>query len=220
MGGRFTPAAEQFLAESYLGGASDLYVLDLDGTVVKRLTKTQWNEWHPAWSPIGTAIVFDSDSAESAPRLVVQGMSNEKRNLPTTALAAEQGGSWSPDGSRLAFHRLIRGGTSDYDIVIVDIASGNERLLTSGSDDSSSPSWSPDGTRIVFSSNRSGAYQLYVVCANGAGTPVRIVGPAGESKYPKWSRDGAEIVDQVFNDGVWRSAPPTDQQCDASTSRE
>jgi TolB protein len=211
------PTADQFLAESYLGGVSDLYVLDLgSGGTVQRLTETPWNEWHPVWSPDGSSIVFDSDSAGGVPRLVVHDMASGQRTLPTSAPTAEQGGRWSPDGSRLAFHRLMRGGTTDYDVVILDVSSRTERLLTSESDDSSSPSWSPDGTRIVFSSNRSGVYQLYVACANGRGAPVRIAGPAADSKYPSWSRDGGAIAFQVGGDGIWITTPPVGQRCVAA----
>src|SRR5213592_2009972 len=53
--------------------------------------------------------------------------------------------SWSPDGSEIAFHKLIAN-----QIFVLTIATGEERQLTSGPDQNQCPIWSPDGTRIGF----------------------------------------------------------------------
>ncbi len=56
------------------------------------------------------------------------------------------------------------------------------------------PVWSPDGRRIAFTSNRSGAYNLYVRPSDGSGTDARF-GPPVHNKAPTdWSRDGRWLL--------------------------
>ena len=59
----------------------------------------------------------------------------------------------SPDGERVVFVRNradIVTDTRYTDQWIVDVASGEQRALTSGKFHDSSPRWSPDGQRIAF----------------------------------------------------------------------
>jgi Tol biopolymer transport system component len=42
------------------GSEYDIFVMDADGTDVRRLTRSQWDDGWPAWSPDGRQIVFSS----------------------------------------------------------------------------------------------------------------------------------------------------------------
>ena len=42
-------------------GLMEIYVMNVDGTGVARLTDNSANDWHPSWSPDGTRIAFESD---------------------------------------------------------------------------------------------------------------------------------------------------------------
>ena len=51
--------------KSNLGGQENIYVMDLDGSNVKRLTYSTGSNNFPAWSADGTHIVFISSRDES-----------------------------------------------------------------------------------------------------------------------------------------------------------
>jgi dipeptidyl aminopeptidase/acylaminoacyl peptidase/uncharacterized Zn finger protein (UPF0148 family) len=75
-------------------------------------------------------------------------------------------GSWSPDGSRIAFASDRDGG----DEIFVMNADGTEvRQLTDNDSWDHWPAWSPDGSRIAFVSDRDGGPEVFVMNADGTG---------------------------------------------------
>jgi hypothetical protein len=77
------------------------------------------------------------------------------------------------DTSGLAGHRLLVTSTrtGDTEIFLADPASGDLRNVTrSPSSEDRYPCWSPDGTKIAFTSNRDGAFDVYV--SDAAGGPA------------------------------------------------
>jgi TolB protein len=197
------PTGREILVEAYDRGVSDLYRLTIGGGTPTRLTTTPWNEWHPAWSPDARSIVFDSDSGGRTPRLTVLDLASGATSRLTRGGKPEQGARWSPNGSRLAFHRHTGvAGDTNYDVFVIDRATRQEIRITSDPADSSSPSWSPDGRLLAFSSNRDGTYEIHIVCADGSGLS-RLTAGGPDKKYPLWAPDGRRIVYQRRGEGVW-----------------
>ena len=69
-------------------------------------------------------------------------------NAPlVTDAANDQGGSWSPDGTKIVFWSTRTGAG---DIYIANADGTNQLRLTTDPNQEAHPSFSPDGTRIVF----------------------------------------------------------------------
>jgi len=65
--------------------------------------------------------------------------------------------------------------------------------FTSGSGDDLYPAFSPDGASLAFTSNRGGAWDLWVGLVAG-GEPVRVTDTPEVESQPAWSPDGARLA--------------------------
>jgi hypothetical protein len=95
--------------------------------------------------------------------------------------------TWSPDGTKLAFHS-DRAGSSGADIYLMSYDGSGLRRLTSDASNDRDPAWSPDGRTITF--NRDGA--IYVMNATDGSAVTRLTDRA--DAHPTWSPDGLRIA--------------------------
>ncbi len=98
----------------------------------------------------------------------------------------------SPDGSQLVYASNEDG---DYELYIVELATGITRQLTNNDGNDVEPHWSPDGTQIAYSSDVGSPenYALYIVNVENTQTTV-LVDTANNTREPRWSPDGSQIV--------------------------
>ena len=178
------------------GARADIYVMEADGSNVKRLTR-DGASIYPSFSPDGSKIAFVSGGGN----IDVMNADGSGR----VSLTAGAGPAWSPDGSKIAFSS--NRGASSPDIYVMNADGSDLRRVTTAEDPDFEPAWSPDGRQIVFTretiSNTIaiGEYEIFVINADGSGemqltdTPPRptglgvLVNPA-----PSWSPDGTRIA--------------------------
>jgi TolB protein len=97
----------------------------------------------------------------------------------------------SPDGSRLAFSSMTKGG---WDILMYSLDVNRLVSFPRFGGTNLSPAWSPDGTKLAFSSSRSGDSEIYVADASGA-NPKRLTAFKGPDVSPVWNRKtGSQIA--------------------------
>jgi Tol biopolymer transport system component len=96
------------MGETWEGGDNyyEIYVMNADGSGLRRLTDTPGSEGHPAWSPDGTMIAFNSERNNLGERglgariYVMNADGAGQRQL--TEIYGEYPDS-SPDGRRIVF---------------------------------------------------------------------------------------------------------------------
>ncbi len=97
----------------------------------------------------------------------------------------------SPDGSRVAFSSLVKGG---WEILMYSEELNRLVAFPRFGGTNLSPAWSPDGAKLAFSSSRSGDSEIYIVDSSGAGLK-RITAFKGPDVSPVWNRKtGAQIA--------------------------
>lgn len=107
------------------------------------------NDYDPAWSPRGDAIVFTS--TDYGPGGSPQGLYLVDRDGGNRRLLVSDGyaPSWSPDGAFVVFAR--HGDYRDRSSLMIIGADGRgERVLTNQPGVEENPAWSPDGAWIAF----------------------------------------------------------------------
>jgi Tol biopolymer transport system component len=104
---------------------------------------------------------------------------------------ADQGATYSPDGTRIAFMNNYDG---DYEICVMNADGTGITQLTKNSALDAYPSWSPDGTKIVFTSNRDGDFDIYTMNANGSDQTNITSDDPSYDDFPRWSPDGRWIA--------------------------
>lgn len=107
-----------------------------------------------------------------------------------------QSPSVSPDGTRIAFSALDKGGRSD--LYIFDRGTSTLLRLTQDIFDDRDPAWSPDGRVLVFASDRGeegreGRSSLYAWSLNQSRIR-RLTAGRGSVGAPAWSQDGSTLA--------------------------
>jgi len=107
------------------------------------------------------------------------------------------GPALSPDGRRVAFHRMEAGGG---DVWTLDLADAAQRRFTfDRPQENASPVWSPDGTRIVFHSRRGTGWALVEKSADGAGAETTLAEFPHVVSPMSWSPDGSHLLSMVID---------------------
>jgi Tol biopolymer transport system component len=171
----------------------DIFVMQADGTGIKRLTATSTGDSYPDWTPDGSRIVFYSLRTGNGDIYSMKLDGSDLRRLTTNA-AVDSYPSVSPNGKRIAFASDRSGGAFDIYTMNLD-GSGVTRLTTAPGHDFE-PDWSPDGAKIVFSSatGSEGDYEILSMNANGSGQTNLTKDPSHRDFEPSWSPDGSKIA--------------------------
>jgi Tol biopolymer transport system component len=208
-----------------------IYLMNADGTGVTLLVDRAFSAV-PVWSPDGTRIAFrslnDGPFGQVGRIFVINVDGTGLRQLspddpdPNQFFYFDEGPTWSPDGSKVAFTR-----TGVLTVINVD-GTGMITLPTPAG--ANYPSWSPDGTRIAYSAFIDSP-DIFVSNADGSNV-FRVTTGVDQENNPRWSPDSRRLVFCRVVDGFFQlftinadatgetrlSANPTTHECTPSWS--
>ncbi len=182
---------------SKVDGASQVFLIDTNGSHRKQITNLPEGACQPDWSPDGKRIVFISpctsnqDAYPGSAMYIINEDGSGLLPLPTLA-GGDFDPRWSPDGKRIVFTSLRNAGLPQIYVLNLDInqvISLSERYNTDFN-----PSWSPDGKQIIFISNRRQGQQVWIMNADGS-DPRQYSNSKTELNYmPGWSPDYQTVI--------------------------
>jgi TolB protein len=164
-------------------GNFDIYVMNRDGSNVRRLTTNPAADVSPTWSPSGTQIAFTSDRlGTGSPEVFIMDADGLNQRQLTHEGYADRP-TWSPAPyNEIAY--TARTGPGN-DIKIIDVASREVRRITFGEGTNESPAFSPNGRHLAFMSTRNGKSQIFTVARDGR--DLKQLTRAGNNQQPNWS---------------------------------
>lgn len=177
----WSPDGQKLAFMSPRDGNAEIYVVNKDGSGLRRLTNHPSSDVTPTWSPTGNQLAFTSDRT-GRPQIWIMNADGSGQHQITRETWCDRP-TWSPAPfNEIAYASQAGGG---YDIKIFDFATRSVRSITHGEGSNESPAFSPNGRHLAFTSSRAGKYQIFTV--DRTGDNVRQITRAGENRYPDWS---------------------------------
>jgi Tol biopolymer transport system component len=136
-------------------GSWHVATIAADGSELRLLTSGPGIHEIPSWSPDGDWLAYDSadvglDDPAFRTTLWRVGADGSGAALLGDAETFDVEPRLSPDGSRVAFMRVHPEADWASEIVVRDLASGEERVVVPREVPAEHPEWSPDGGSLVF----------------------------------------------------------------------
>ena len=191
----------------------DIYVADLEGNIVSKLTNEVGYDAEATVSPIGDKIVFTSDRSGDL-ELYTMNIDGTDVKQITYDLGYDGGAFFSPDGTKLIFRAsrpkskeeveeykelLLKGlvKPTEMELFICDSDGSNLKQITYLGNANWSPFFHPSGEKIIFSSNFEAAlgfpFNLYMIDIDGKNLE-RITYSDTFDAFPVFSNDGKKIA--------------------------
>ncbi len=182
---------------------SEIYLMNLDGSNVTRLTYSLAEDTNPALSRDGARLAFVSERGtlvnslggvylDIEARRDIYVMNTDTSGLvrATSDLAQDDFPAWSPKGDLIAFYSE-RGDASNPGIYVMNPDGTGQRRLTSGPVQPRRIVWNPSGTQVLY--RRSNA-DTGVVGVDGTGERVF----RSNLWVMDWSEDGARLLAEIL----------------------
>jgi TolB protein len=216
-----SPDGRRLAFVSSRSGQADIWILDLETRALRNLTNDPAGDFRPSWSPDGLSIAFSSDRDSKRPTFTFATLQSTELYVVrpdglgvrrvTWRNAVAGSPSWSADGKRLVYYETeigefqkIRSAARDRgttQIVSIDVATSERRMLTTGPGEK----WSPR----CLANDRVGFVTRDPDGDGGVEFLPASHGARGEMRSPGWSPDGRRMVFHRDVDARWPPVRPS-----------
>jgi Tol biopolymer transport system component len=193
--GFWSPDGSRIVFQSNRSGQWDIYVIDSDGSDLRRLTHDAAHDRTPVWSPDGTRIAFQSERDGNREIYVMDADGSNPRNV-TNHPGEDSHPKWSGDGLRIVFDS-DRDEPGNYEIYEMNADGSDVTRLTHYPDWDTYASVSPDDgyvlwRRVTAADGRRNS-EVFIMGRDGS-NPINLTGHAAFDGWPSWSADGARVL--------------------------
>ena len=182
-------------------GEFAIFVVEPDGTGLRKLATKPVQANSPAWSPNGKRLAFEASEGLDALNIDIYVMNADGSGVkriteepPSPTL--DRTPSWSPDGTAIAFMKdsmsVLEADTGDIYTIRAD-GTDSRQLTDDGQYEH--PAWSPDGETVAFDRLTGTGGGIYTMNAEGGGLRKLTGPPEGLwDSEPSWSPDGTKVA--------------------------
>ena len=175
-------------------GNSDVWLMDLQRSVMRRFTSDAASEHSAIWSPDGSRIAFSSNRSGFETLYVKPASGARPEQLLATKepqdVTVRLPSAWSLDGRYLLYR--TQSAKTRYDLWAWRLDGSIPAFPIAQTDaDDRDGVFSPDGKWVAFESDESGRFEVYVQRFPGPGTKTPISTNGGAQV--RWSPDGKEL---------------------------
>jgi len=196
---RWAPDGNRVAFSSDIEGSNDIFLVNADGTGLRRITDDPASDTDPDWMPDGK-LLFSSDRDGDENLFLLDLKSGDLRQLTFFEGGRAGGPSAAPDGRRVVFSTNH---VFSWQVYVLELANGAIERITGPLPGRCNPAWNPADGRIA-----------YMAGGDLLGTDLRSITPAGEdsrslgsgageNKDPQFSEDGTRMVWVSDRDGNW-----------------
>lgn len=195
--------AAQIAFASDRSGNPEIWLMNIDGSGLRRLTEIPEGACQPSWSPDGSKLVFispcksNTETYRGSSLFVINADGSE-----LTPLSSMPGGdydpAWSPDGRYIAFTSLRYKNIPQVHILDLEKQTV-EPLLDPDERPNSQPTWSPDSKELAYLGPRN---QIWTMAVDGSNRNIISRPSDYVNRLPHWSPSGNTIVFTQSSEGM------------------
>jgi len=191
----------------------DIFVADLNGTIIQQLTHEKGYDAEPVISPKGDKIIFTS-TRNGDLDLYTMNLDGSNVKQITHELGYDGGAWFSPDGTKIVWRAsrptteteikeykdlLAQGlvAPTNMEVYVANADGTDVKQVTKLGQANWAPNFMPDGKRIIFSSNheykKGFPFNIYTI--NMDGTELKKIShDGGFDAFPMFSPNGKKII--------------------------
>ena len=162
-------------------GGSQIFLVNPDGSNVRRLTSSPAIDTEPRYSPDGRWLYFTSDRG-GTPQIYRMPAAGGEPQRMTFEGGYNVSPRISPDGSKLAY---ITRNSGQFQVALLDLNNRQVQVITD-SDRDESPSFAPNGRMILLATVLGGRGVLSAVSADGRFKQRLSAATGGDVREPAW----------------------------------
>ncbi len=191
----------------------DIFTADLEGNILRQLTRSPGYDAEATVSPQGDKIVFTSTRSGDL-ELWTMNIDGSDQKQVTKGLGYDGGAFFSPDGTKLIFRAsrpeteaeqkeykdlLARGLVmpTNMELYVCNVDGSELRQITELGNANWAPFFHPSGEKVIFSSNhkseRGFPFNLFMINVDGTGLE-QITFDEQFDSFPMFSYDGKKLI--------------------------